>query len=212
MSIGENTLNTILRVDPRSRQRSMSHGSSDHKISGFKMREMQHSGPRPPELVQLEEMFGASVQYRMIGQVYDQLQPDMAACVDALINVAEENKLSSAEVANCSTPGAQAVDPVAFPGLHGVGGRQSPPEGNLWESLPPDCQVLITNKLNVKDLAIASLVCTSMARTAATILGRVDVVRCRCSIRSVSGMLRCHRNASQVSTPTALLQGFTAAE
>lgn len=183
-----------LCTDPRPVGKPRSHGRGHQHIPGFKLREMQTSGPRPPDLVQLEEMFGAALQHRIIGRVYDQLQPDMAACVDALINISEESMQASTDAATCSAQ----VDELPFPGLHGDHGQLRTPKGNVWDSLPPDCQVLITNKLSIKDLAVASLVCTSMARSAALVLSRVDAVRCRCSIRSVSGMLRCHRNASKV--------------
>lgn len=185
---------SVLCTDPQPVGKPRSQGRSHQRIPGFKLRETQTSGARPPDLVQLEEIFGAAVQRRIIGRVYDQLQPDMAACVDALVNISDQSSQAETDAATCSAQ----VDDMPFPGLHGENCQLSTPQGNVWDTLPPDCHVLITNKLSIKDLAVASLVCTSMARSAALVLGRVDAVRCRCSIRSIAGMLRCHRNASKV--------------
>lgn len=181
----------------QSQRKPRSNGSSGQRTPGFTLREMATSGPGPPDLVQLEEMFGAVVQHRVIGSVYDQFQPDLAACVDALINISEGQTEPDGGAASSSTP----EDHATFPGLLDNGPQLPAGQTNLWDTLPPECQVLITNMLTVKDLAVASLVCTSMARSAALVLGRVDVVRCRCSIRSIAGMLRFHRNASKVRRP-----------
>ena len=147
-------------------------------------------------MIQLEEIFGATIPHRIIGKVYDHFEPDLAACVEELIGLSNQDAQPSGDMVTYFT----SVEHAAFSGL--VNNRQQPaPEyGNLWESLTPDCQVLIANRLTLKDLAAASLVCKSMARYAALALGRCDVVRCNCSVRSIAGMIRCHKNASQVWT------------
>eukprot|EP00892_Ulva_mutabilis_P001774 jgi/Ulvmu1/11598/UM079_0043.1 len=179
----------------QSRSRPRTQGGNNQRTPGFQLRDTAMSGPHPPDLVQLEDMFGVVVQHRIIGQVYDQHQPDLDACVDALIRISEGADVEpNGDVATCSA----AVDQASFPGLLDNGPKRSTGQGNLWDTLPHECQVLITDMLTVRDLAVASLVCTSMALSAALVLDRVDVVRCRCSIRSIAGMLRRHRNASKL--------------
>jgi hypothetical protein len=157
------------------------------QIPGFRLKDP--SEPKPATLLQLEEMFGDSVSGEVIEQVHAQMA-DLHACVEALMELSSEP--SKATLQN-SAPDSSTQR--SSPAETGPTAKKS-----LWDSLPPDCQLLIVDSLTAKHLAGAAPTCKSFARLAALRFGNMDVIRCRrgCSFKSLPGMIASHKRATQV--------------
>lgn len=147
------------------------------------------SEPKSPTLRQLEEMFGDSVDGQVIEQVHAQMHPDINACAEALIALASD-----------ASPTAQRLAPDAESEVQSSSRRPFPVGTSLWESIPPDCQLLISNMLQLRDLASAAATCRSFAHLAALRFASLDAVRCRkgSAFNNLPGMIASHKQATQV--------------
>jgi hypothetical protein len=173
---------------------------SSRPIKGFALRGAQPHGrsgdalPRSPSLQQLQDMFGSSVEPRVIQQLHAELRPDTSACVEALLAMSGP----------CDVPADALASPDSVPEAqdpHAQDSTPPAPAGNgLWDSLPPDCQLLIADMLPAKTLAVAATTCRSFAALAARRFGALNTIRCRrgCSINSLPGLLASHHRATQV--------------
>ena len=134
-------------------------------------------------------MFADSVDGQVIEQIHEQMRPDINACAEALIALASD-----------PCPASQHLAPDAQRELQSCSLGPSTGGKSLWESIPPDCQLLISDMLAAKDLASAAATCKSFARLAALRFASLDVIRCRkgSTFRSLPGMIASHQQATQV--------------
>lgn len=161
--------------------------ANNRPIPGFRLKDA--SDGKPAALAQLEEIFGRTISTDVIGQVYSQM-PDTSACVEALLGL----------TANTATPPSDNTHETGTEQRSMQNVQCGALETNLWDSLEPDCQLLVVDMLSAKHLAAAAPTCKSFARLAALRFENLDTIRCRkgCSFKSLPGMIASHKRASQV--------------